>query len=550
MGATEDTASRRSGAPPETQRLFRQALLRLAGVAAAAVPLAFLGVFFLWPLAAILERSLVADGTLDLPLDVLTRSSTIDVAWFTLWQAVVSTALTFAAALPLTWALARFTFPGRRLAEALVLVPFVLPTVVVATALLAVLPGGLEGTVWAILLAHVFFNVAVVVWIVGAFWSELDERAWDVAATLGAGPWRRLRTVTVPLLSPALAASAAVVFLFCFTSFGVVVILGGPRYATLEVEIYDQAARVFDLRTASALALLQLAAVTAAVVVAGRLESRLGGGRRARGSSRPRPAGAQRAAVALVVSGSLLLLAVPIGALIERALSVGDGYGLDNFRALAHETPALLVTPWHAIMNSLLFAGLATAIALAVGLPAAVLAAGGRGRVLGTLVMLPLGASAAMLGFGFLLAFDTPPLDLRSSPWLVPLAQALVATPFVVRTVAPAVRSIDDRLREAAAVLGASPGRVRREIEVPLLARALGVAAAIAFAIALGEFGATVFVARADWPTLPVAIFRFLGRPGAENVGQAMALSVTLMLLVVVVALAAAGATRRRGWRA
>jgi thiamine transport system permease protein len=158
--------------------------------------------------------------------------------------------------------------------------------------------------------------------------------------------------------------------------------------------------------------------------------------------------------------------------------------------------------------------------------------------------MLPLGASAAMLGFGFVLAFDEPPLDLRSSPWLVPIAQSLVAVPFVVRTVTPAIRALDDRLREAAAVLGASPARVLREVELPLLARAIGVAAALAFVIALGEFGATVFVSRADWPTLPVAIFRFLGRPGAENVGQAMALAVVLMLTTVAVALLLERVTR------
>jgi thiamine transport system permease protein len=522
---------------------------RSARIAAAAVPLAFLGIFFAWPLAAILERSLVVDGMVDLPFDVLTRRATLEVAWFTLWQAVLSTALTLVAGLPFAWAIARFSFPGRRLAEALVLVPFVLPTVVVATALLAVLPTGLEGTVWAILLAHVFFNVAVVARIVGSFWSGLDDRAWDAAATLGAGPWRRLRTITLPLLTPSLAASSAIVFLFSFTSFGIVVILGGPRYATLEAEIYNQAARSFDLRTAAALALLQLAAVTAAVIAAGRLEARLGGGRRPRSRPRPRPVGWQRPLVAGIVIGTLTVLAVPVAALVERSLSVPGGHGLGNFRALARETPALLVAPWHAILNSLLFAGAATLIALAVGVPAAMLAAGGRGRVVGGLVMLPLGASAAMLGFGFLLAFDTWPFDLRASPWLVPVAQSLVAVPFVVRTIAPALRSIDHRLRDAATVLGASPARVRREIELPLMARALGVAAALAFAIALGEFGATVFVARADWPTLPVAVFRFLGRPGAENVGQAMALSVTLMALTVVVALAFERATAMRGWR-
>jgi len=526
----------------------RPALRRAARAAVAGAPLVFLAVFFAWPLAAILERSLVEDGRLDLPFDILVSRETLDVVWFTLWQATASTALTLAAGLPLTWALARFSFPGRRLAEALVLIPFVLPTVVVATAFLAVLPDALEGTAWAILLAHVFFNVAVVVYVVGTFWGQLDGRASDVAATLGAGPARRLLAVTVPLLQPALAAAAALVFLFSFTSFGVVVILGGPGYATLEAEIYNQAARLFDLRTAAVLALVQLAAVTAAVAVAGRLERRLGGGR-ARSTPRRRPARRERIVVALVVAGSLALLAVPVAALVERSLSVPGGYGLDHFRALARDTPVLLVTPWHAILNSFLFAGLAAAIALAVGLPAAAVAAGRRGGWLGMLVMLPLGASAAMLGFGYLLAFDEPPLNLRGSPWLVPLAQALVAMPFVVRTVAPALRTVDDRLREAAAVLGASPARVRREIVLPLVTPALGAAAAIAFAVALGEFGATVFVARADWPTLPVAIFRFLGRPGAENVGQAMALAVTLAGLTVAVALGAARARAGRGQR-
>ena len=153
--------------------------------------------------------------------------------------------------------------------------------------------------------------------------------------------------------------------------------------------------------------------------------------------------------------------------------------------------------------------------------------------------MLPLGASAVLLGFGFVIAFDDPPVDWRGSWWLIPIVQALVATPFVVRVLAPSLRAVDDRLRDAAAVLGASPARVRREVDLPLLARALAVAAGLAFAVALGEFGATLFVARADLPTLPVAIFRFLGRPGAVNAGQAAALSVVLMTLTLVAVLAA-----------
>jgi thiamine transport system permease protein len=517
--------------------------LTIGGVATVAVPVAFLGVFFVWPLLAILERSLRADGALDLPVDVLTRRSTLEILWFTLWQAALSTALTVAAALPLTWALARFSFRGRSLVEALVLVPFVLPTVVVATAFLALLPDGLERTVWAILLAHVFFNMAVVVRVVGAYWAGLDPRLDDAAATLGASPRQRHLRVTAPLLAPAVTSAASIVFLFCFTSFGVVVVLGGIRYATLEVEIYNQAARLFDLRAAAALALLQLGAVAATVLVSGRLERRLPAARSRRGPA-PRPAGRDRLRVGVVVGCSLALLALPPLALVVRSLRVGDGYGLEHYGALLDETPALLVVPWHAIWNSLLFAGAAAAIALAVGVPAAVSVARGR-RGLDALIMLPLGASAAMLGFGFLLAFDDP-LDLRSSAVIVPIAQALVAIPFVVRALVPALRAVEARLGEAAAVLGASSWQVRREVELPLLARPLAVAAGLAFAVALGEFGATIFVARADWPTVPVAIFRFLGRPGADNVGAAMALSVALMVMVTAVALGSERSLVRR----
>ena len=523
----------------------RRALAGRAGIVA--LPATFLTVFFAWPLLAILERSLVVDGALDVPVDVLTSGSTWAIAWFTLWQATVSTALTLAVGLPLAWALARFRFRGRGTVEALVLVPFVLPTVVVATAFVALLPDGVEQSVWAILLAHVFFNIAVVVRVVGAYWGGLDQRLWDAAATLGARPIDRFRAVTLPLLRPALASAASIVFLFCFTSFGVIVVLGGIRYATLESEIYNQAARLFDLRTAAALALLQLAAVAATVLVAGRLERRLPGhGRVGRPASRPE--GRQRVAVGAVVIGSLTLLVLPPAALVLRSLRVGDGYGLDHFSSLGQETPALLVAPWHAIVNSLVFSSAATAIALIVGIPAAVAVVRG-GRRLDAALMLPLGASAVMLGFGFLLAFDEPPLDFRASPVVVPLVQSLVALPFVVRALVPALRALDVRLREAAAVLGATPARTRIEIDLPLLARPLAVATGLAFAVSLGEFGATVFVARADWPTVPVAIFRFLGRPGADNVGSAMALCVVLMALVAAVALVAERSLSSRGLR-
>jgi thiamine transport system permease protein len=154
------------------------------------------------------------------------------------------------------------------------------------------------------------------------------------------------------------------------------------------------------------------------------------------------------------------------------------------------------------------------------------------------LLMLPLGTSAVTVGFGFLIALDDPPLDLRTSVLLVPIAHAIVAIPFVVRAMVPVLRSIDPRLRDAASVLGASPARVWREVDLPVVSRAIAIAAGFAAAISLGEFGATLFIARPDTPTLPVAIYRLLGRPGSANFGQAMALSTVLMVITMLVVLA------------
>ena len=236
------------------------------------------------------------------------------------------------------------------------LVPFVLPTVVVAAAFLEVLPDDYEGGIWAILAAHVFFNVAVVTRIVGGAWATIDPAAGEAAAVLGAGPWRRAREVTLPQLAPALSASAALTFLFCFTSFGVILILGGPARATLETEIYNRAARQFDLQAAAVLSLLQLGAVAIVLAVASILEGRAGvagtlTGERRRAAA-PDAAGARRARRRCSAVAALAL-ALPLVVLVERSLG--------SWGALFRETPVLLVEPWQAAGYSIAFAGVATA---------------------------------------------------------------------------------------------------------------------------------------------------------------------------------------------
>ncbi|OON76416.1 ABC transporter permease [Streptomyces tsukubensis] len=524
------------------------------------VPLVFFAMFFAYPVAAIVGRGLRpgAGWQFGRIRDVLGQPDILDVLWFTTWQALASTALTLLVALPGAYVFARFDFPGKQVLRALVTVPFVLPTVVVGTAFLSLLGRGglldelwgvrLDTTVWAILLAHVFFNYAVVVRTVGGLWSQLDPRQEEAARMLGASRLTAWRKVTLPALGPAVAAASLMVFLFTFTSFGIVQILGGPAFSTLEVEIYRQTAQLLDLPTAAVLTLVQFVAVGSILAVHAwtvrRRESALRLVDAAQTARRPRGVG-QWALLSTVLATIAVLLVLPLAVLVRRSLDGPDGFGFAYFRALTSaDGGAFLVAPIESIGNSLRYAAAATAIALVIGaLAAAALSRpGGHSRsrpsavdrlVRGfdALLMLPLGVSAVTVGFGFLISLDHPPLDLRASWILVPLAQALVGVPFVVRTMLPVLRAVDGRLREAAAVLGASPLRAWREVDLPMVRRSLLVAAGFAFAVSLGEFGATVFIARPDNPTLPVAVSRLLGRAGDLNYGQAMALSTVLMVV-------------------
>lgn len=501
--------------------------IRWGWVAVSAVPAIFIGYFFLYPLFRILGLGLAEMGAGSTGL----QARLFKVGWFTLWQAVVSTVLTLVAAAPLTWAVSTYEFKGRRLAMALVTVPFVLPTVVVGTSFVAL---GWRDSITAILAAHVFFNVAVVVRTVSALWSRIDPRLGEAARVLGASGGQVFRHVTLPLLRPAIAAASSIIFLFTFTSFGVVLILGGFQYATLEVEIYRQAVTLFDLPLAASLAIVQLLGVTGALYWYARYQERTAvSWTLESGSNRRRARGNARYGLVAAVVGTLAALAVPLSVLLSRSL--GHGF----YGGLFQDDPVVGV-PISSAWNSLVFAVLAMLLATVVGLMAATVITGRSGelsRWFDLTLMLPLGTSAVTIGFGFIVALDWP-IDLRASAWLVPIAHALVAVPFVVRATVPTLRSIPRETREAASVLGASPFRVWREIDLPIVTRAALVGAAFAFVISLGEFGATSFVARPNTATIPIMIYRLLSRPGTASFGMAMALSVVLALVTAAAVMA------------
>ena len=538
-------------------------------------PLIFLGIFYFFPLGSIFKVSFErGESGFAAPfIEALSSESVREILWFTIWQAALSTLLTLVIGLPGAYLLARYEFRGKTLLQALSGVAFVLPTLVVAAAFYALLgprgwinlaamrifglsaaPIHLTNTIYAILLAHIFYNTTIVLRMVGDFWSHIDPRLNQAARTLGANRLESFRKITLPLIGPAITAAALLVFIFSFTSFGVILILGGPRFATLEVEIYFQTISLFNLPLAAALSLIQLGCTLALTIIYTRLSTRL---------TRPLKLHSRRftqkrlttwksrlfAGVIIIIL--LTLLVAPLLALLTRSfvrlepergqrIIESPGLTLDFYRELSinRRSSLFYVPPMTAIGISLGYAFATVILALAIGIPAAWALARHSGRSLNKfldpVLMLPLGTSAVTLGLGFIIALNRPPLDLRASPILVPIAHTLVAFPFVVRSLTPSLRSIQPRLRHAAAMLGASPGYVFRRIDLPLVGRALLVAATFAFTISLGEFGATALISRPEYPTIPLMIYRFISQPGAINYGQALALSTILMVVTAV----------------
>jgi len=529
-------------------------------------PLTFTGLFFFYPLGRILAQSF--------DVSVLTSENlclTFHVLSFTLYQAFLSTLLTLILGLPAAYLFARFDFPGKALLRALTAVPFMLPTVVVAAGFNALLgprgwlnlglmdifrletaPIQFVGTLGAILMAHVFYNATIVIRLVGSTLSQLDPRLERAARTLGADSHRVWWYVTLPLLRPSLLAAGLLVFLFDFTSFGVILLLGGPGFATLEVETYIQALQMLNLPLAGLLSVGQLLCTLAFSVMYTRVVEKTHvqvSPRAAQYNLKKARVWREKIFVAglsflLIAYFVLPMLALPLRSITRLEAARGQRadiqYGLtgDYYSELFINRRGSLfyVPPIQAAFNSLGYAGLTVLFSLLMGFPAAsALARPGKlERWLDPVLVLPLGASAVTLGLGFIISFNQPPLRLLASPWLVPLAHTMVALPFVIRTLQPALASIPERLRDAASTLGATPFRAWLAVDWPIIWRASLAAATFAFTVSLGEFGATALLTRPEYPTIPIAIYRFLSQPGGLNYGQAMAMATILMTLATI----------------
>lgn len=518
--------------------------LKAGGLIFALLPLAFIVIFFVIPITSLLVLGIGGDVK-----EILSASRTRNVVGQTLFQSVSATLLSIGLGVPAAFTLYRLKFKFRKAFRAALTVPFVLPTVVVSAAFLALYN---EPGIWVLILALTFFNVTVVMRIVGGYWEDLDDRQTESARMLGASPAYAFVTITLPSLWRSIASAGVLVFLFCATSFGVVFILGGKQFANIETEIYRSTMQFFDLQTAAILSILQIIIVLLTLFVSAKID-------KSRGQTVTATPKVFRFKfrehwLTVVVFGLtvIFLHILPLGALLARSLRDSDGsWTLANYQMLFQ--PAGIATVQQSVISaawlSLKFAFFAAALSLLLGLAVAVVTSREANRplkvfqrLLDWAAMLPLGVSAVTLGLGLLISMHKPlgfNLDLRTSVVLIPIAQTLIALPLVLRTILPRLKSISQRQKEGALMLGASPTRVLLSIELPLIKSSLIVATGFAFAASLGEFGATAFLVRGSEKTLPVVIAELLTHPDPSSFGMGLAASVILAMMTASVMVAA-----------
>jgi thiamine transport system permease protein len=521
------------------QPLARRTWLQWLGwLALLGLPMAFLLIVMVAPTLRLLQEAAWA-GRADLPLVDALLGPWLDpyLRWRMAWsfvQATVTCVVTLCVGLPIAYVLARFEFSGRSMVLRALMLPFVVPTLVAALGVLALLgPQGLmarwggpdlQGTPWLLLYGNVFFNLCVVVRAGTEALERVSASQLAAARTLGATPWRAFWRLEWPAVAPWLMSALCLVFLYCFAGFGLALVLGGQAYATAEVEIYTLVAHELQLGQAGVLAMWMMALTL--VVAAGYavLERTLAAPARADRIPRQAPQYlSQRLAVAVALATLGAFCAAPLVGIAWLAIiSIADSQGLRSAWEMLSDEETLA-----ALWNTLRFTVSAVALATVLGMAHALAAR--RSLLLRTLVFLPFVVSPVIVAFGLLLLYPA----WADSELLLVAAYALLAYPFVAKSLASALDSMPAHYLFAARSLGATPWRAFWRITFPLLRPALRRGMAFAAATAVGEFAVTLFLSRPEWATLTTLIYQHLGRPGAANLDAALLLSCLLMCLAL-----------------
>ena len=522
--------------------------MRLRSALSWSVPIAFMGLLFYWPVLRVFAEGL----SLGFGSEV---ASVWPILWFTIWQALVSTAICVLLGIPGAYLLYRRTFRFAATLRALISVPFMLPSLVVAIAVtqVAAMVGGLT-PVAAIILANVFSNYGVVVRTVGSQWQLLDGLSEEAAEMSGAGRLRIFFKIALPQLASSIRASSALIVLYCASSYGIVLSLGGGSVNTLETAISTAVLQRLDLPHGTLLALLQIAFTLLAFTA-----SRWGGSNPLSFDTAHKVKVKQldsrdRTAAIFVFLTLGLLILVPLVIVMVKAFVDSAGrFGFNNFALLqSRGTRDLLnITFFDASVNSFRNLIVATSISVLIGgLVTFFLAERTRKRNLGIgrtdatgilldgIFLLPIGVSAVVVGFGYLITLTGDLAWLRSSWLLVPLAQSVLAIPMVIRVLYPALVAVDQGTREQAMTDGASKWRIFFGVDLKMIRPVVRTAIAFSALVSLGEFGAASLLAFGDQSTIPMLMFSLISRPGGDNYGMALAVAFILIVITTVIVLA------------
>jgi thiamine transport system permease protein len=512
--------------------------------------LIFLLLFFYYPIVLILKDGL-SPGAL---LGVLGDSYYRKVILFTFEQAVASTLLTLALGIPGAYIFAKYEFPGKRFLRALLTVPFVMPSIMVAlgfivlfgrNGIIANLTGHNPGVIYSwkgIILAHAFYNFPVVVRMVSALWQRINPHYEEAAMSLGARGFTLFRKVTLPMLYPGIFASAMMTFIFSFLSFSIPLIIGGYRYATIEVAIFTEIMTLLDFRKGSALAVIQLVLSFTFMYIYLKSLERYSKAEEQRVFTRPKKISPKDL---LSIKGIILILysivvgifiLAPLLSVVYESFIYGGKPTLLWYKRLIDSkyNPLFASDSFHAIGYTFAFGFSTVFLSLGIALPIAYAMRRwtfpGK-RLFDTAVMLPLGSSAIVIGLGYIKAFHREPLQLIGSPYLIVFAHTVIAYPFVLRALAASLGKIKKSLREAAMSLGARDIVAFLKIELPLASGGLLVGAIFAFAMSIAELGATYMIYRPEYTTVTIAIYKYIG---TRQFGPASAMAVVLMAVSLV----------------
>lgn len=462
---------------------------------------------------------------------ILRSPETWSILSFTTLQAALSSGLSVLIALPGAYLIARYRFRFKRFFLSLSLVPFVLPSIIVVICIIsfygtAGFVNRLFGTGYnlvynfsGIVLAHVFYNFSLAVRVMGDGWRRIDRRYLEAARSLGDGPVRRFFRVTAPLLVSSSLTAFLLIFIYCFMSFGIVLVFGGVRYETLEVKIYQEMYVRLDMTSAAVYSLLQLAVSAAFIVLAGRSISGGGAPERKGGLQlEETPIGAApvftRIAAALYGAAVLVFLAGPLVTMLVRSFTSDGALSFSPYLELfAPERGARSVrsilrsTVPGVIFRSLALAFVSGTVTFAAALATAFSLKGRRLFALESFFQVPIAVSVVTLGLGLRLLYGAfVPYTV-----LVVAGQVLTAFPFVLRLVMTTVAGLRPAYVESARSLGAGPRRVFTEVSFPILRRGLMNAYAYSLAIPFADLTVVLSVSRGEIATFPVAIYRLIG---------------------------------------